>query len=29
MIALISALAAWLAFFVLRLYLPLDFALPP
>ncbi len=29
MIALISALVAWLGFFVLRLYLPLSFALPP
>ncbi|MEL7645173.1 MAG: hypothetical protein AAGU04_02740 [Anaerolineaceae bacterium] len=28
MIALISALAAWLGFFVLRLYLPTSFALP-
>lgn len=29
MIALISAMAAWLSIFVLRLYLPLNFALPP
>lgn len=29
MIALVSALVAWLGFFVLRLYLPLSFALPP
>jgi len=28
MIALISVLAAWLGFFVLRLYLPLNFGLP-
>ena len=29
LIAILSALAAWLAIFILRLYLPLSFALPP